>query len=414
MANEYDSYRETNNTSLAEIVETIERYREETGEEISECQTDLTERIDNFYTEYDSYVEETDSKIESIETSLGDYITVVDFEEFKDSYEVYKENMNDTVAGIKESIAVLDEKKADKTALEELAGNFESLRVAYNTFTGENGNFENLKNRVTTTETGIVQNSSDIVALEERITELEQNVINADTENSNNITALQEQLAKFYPIGYVYMTFGNENPADLYGGTWEKVEDTFLMCAGSAYPIGSSGGSNAVTLNAENIPSLSITGNTSVKNGVTTSANGAYNGTIISNGIYQGGTYGTSANGEHNHNFSAGGTALVVDSANNHPQMPYADGFAVTRNIDSWWCNHNKINSGIASAGNHSHTVFIPSQTITSSGNLSIGNHSHTVNIPALSLTGRYTNNSVQSVEVTNKYVTVNVWRRVA
>jgi len=71
MGNEYDSYRETNDTNLTEIVEMIERYREETGEEISECQADLTERIDNFYMEYDSYVEETDSKINSIEMASG-------------------------------------------------------------------------------------------------------------------------------------------------------------------------------------------------------------------------------------------------------------------------------------------------------------------------------------------------------
>jgi len=186
------------------------------------------------------------------------------------------------------------------------------------------------------------------------------------------------------------------------------------MCSGSAYPVGSSGGNNSVTLNAGNIPSLDITGTTSAENGVGTSSNGAHSGTITSQGNYTGGTYITSTNGEHSHNFSAGGTALVVDSINAHPQMPPADGFAVTNSIDSWWCNHNKINSSIANAGNHSHTVSIPSQVITSTGSLSIGNHSHTVNIPALNVTGAYINNNVQSIDVTNKYVAVNVWKRVA
>ena len=432
MGNEYDSYKEVNDTNLAEIINLIEEYHteteenfENTQEKMESYQEELTEKISTFQAEYNAYVESTDNKIELVEKKLDEYVTIAEFTKFKESFESYKANTKDTLEEIQRAVALLEEKKADKAAVEELADNLNGLKTAYDTFTGENGSFSALKERVTTTEMGIVQNSSDIVMLENRITELEKELTAADNANSNSIseleqkmdtadTALNDKLSKFYQVGSVYMTFGNENPGDLFGGSWERVEDTFLMAAGSQHLAGSEGGSNTVTLGAENIPSLNITGKTTAKNGVGTSANGAYNGTVTSSGTYQGGTYGTSANGEHSHDFSAGGTALVVDSVNNHPQMPYADGFAVTRNIDSWWCNHNKINSNIASAGNHSHTISIPSQTITSKGNLSMENHSHTVNIPALNLTGTYQNNNVQSIDVTNKYITVNVWKRVA
>lgn len=383
MENEYDSYREINDTNLAEIIGIIETYREETGKKIDECQTELTEKINGFCVEYNSYIEKTDSRISSIETALGEYVTVTDFQEFKTCYETYKKDMAGTVTEIEASLDKLEEKKTDKKAVEALAGNFDDLKAVYDTFTGENGAFENLKDRVIDTETALNQNSSSIATLEERIEQL---------ENS---------LEKSHPVGSVYMTFGNENPADLYGGTWEKVEDTFLMCSGSAYPVGSSGGNNSVTLNAGNIPSLGISGNTAVQNGVTTSGNGAYNGTITSNGTYTGGTYSTTTNGEHNHSLPDHGIYWGYKYGNGEMALDWV----------------NSADGGVeitGNAGNHSHTVSIPSQMITSTGNLSIENHSHTVNIPALSVVGAYTNNNVQSIDITNKYIAVNVWKRVA
>lgn len=389
MGNEYDSYRETNDTNLTEIIGMIETYREETGKEIDECQTELTEKINGFCVEYNSYIEKTDSWISSIETALGDYVTVTDFQEFKTCYETYKKDMAGTVTEIEASLDELEEKKADKKAVETLAGNFDDLKAVYDTFTGENGTFENLKDRVTDTEAALNQNSSSIETLEERIGQL---------ENS---------LEKSHPVGSVYMTFGNENPADLYGGTWERVEDTFLMCSGSAYSVGTEGGSNSVILGAENIPSLSITGNTTAKNGIATSSNGSYNGTITLQGTYTGGTYTTSASGNHSHGFSANLMAY-------YPGNTF-QGFMPNGEYMNLWSASNYTSVGSTDdAGNHNHTVSIPSQMITSSGNLSIGNHSHTVNIPALNVTGTYTNSSLQSVDVTNKYIAVNVWKRVA
>lgn len=413
MGNEYNLYRETNDTNLSEIISMIEDYRVATEEEIGNTneklevyQEELLEKIDNFHTEYDAYVESTDEKIEDIHQKLDERVTVVEFNEFQEKYEAYKSDMGKTIGEIEDALILLEEKKADKGMVQELAADFESLKSAYDAFTGENGNFSQLTERVTDAEAVNVQNSNDIVALEEKIKQLEQTVAAEDAVNSNNIAALEEKLAKFYQVGSVYITFGNENPAELYGGTWEKVEDTFLMCAGSAYPVGSSGGSNAVTLNVNNIPSLNVEGSTSAKNGVGTSANGAYNGTVTSVGTYQGGTYGTSANGEHSHGFDA--LLMGYYSGSTYNFLPNGG------NMNLWIASNYTTISGTTNAGGHGHTVSIPSQTITSAGSLSIGNHSHTINIPALSLTGKYTNNNLQSVDVTNKYVAVNVWKRVA
>lgn len=421
MGNSYSSYMTENNTNLEEIIKLVE----DTQNTVENYKEELAEKISNFRTEYDNYVKATDEQIEYVNEKLGEYVTIAEYESFKENYNGYKKDMEDTVGKLQDSIERLDEQKADKTALEELAANVSELKKSYDNFTGENGDFAALKDRVTSTETDVAQNGSDIVALQNRITELENEVTQMGNANSNDIqeletrvnATLEERFSKFYQVGSIYMTFGNENPADLYGGTWEKVEDTFLMAAGNQYPVGSTGGNNAVTLGASNIPNLNFSGSTTAKNGVSTSGNGAYNGTITSTGTYQGGTYGTSANGEHTHSFSTGGTALVVDSLISNPGMAYGYGYAnATSGAPGtiWFDYHNKNNSDIANAGNHSHTLNIPSQTITSYGSLNVGNHSHTVNIPSLNVTGIYQNDNVQSVDVTNKYVAVNVWKRVA
>ena len=45
-----------------------------------------------------------------------------------------------------------------------------------------------------------------------------------------------------YPVGSIYMNVNSVNPGTLFGGTWERIQDKFLLCAGSTYAAGSTGG----------------------------------------------------------------------------------------------------------------------------------------------------------------------------
>lgn len=45
-----------------------------------------------------------------------------------------------------------------------------------------------------------------------------------------------------YPVGSFYLSAIATSPAELFGGTWERLKDTFLMASGNKYTAGSTGG----------------------------------------------------------------------------------------------------------------------------------------------------------------------------
>lgn len=56
-----------------------------------------------------------------------------------------------------------------------------------------------------------------------------------------------------YPIGAVYVSKENISPAELFGGDWERIQDTFLLAAGDTYTAGSEGGAVGHTHGINNI-----------------------------------------------------------------------------------------------------------------------------------------------------------------
>ena len=69
-----------------------------------------------------------------------------------------------------------------------------------------------------------------------------ENLINADSlggSPANDYLLKTSAINLIYPVGSIYITFSEENPATLFGvGTWTKIEGKFLLGASSSYVNG--------------------------------------------------------------------------------------------------------------------------------------------------------------------------------
>lgn len=63
-------------------------------------------------------------------------------------------------------------------------------------------------------------------------------------------------LQSVYPVGAIYISTVATSPATLFGfGTWEQIQDRFLLAAGSTYSAGATGGEATHTLTVDELPS---------------------------------------------------------------------------------------------------------------------------------------------------------------
>ena len=69
-------------------------------------------------------------------------------------------------------------------------------------------------------------------------------------------TLVQEKIFSLvYPVGSIYMSVNSADPGTLFGGTWERLEDTFLLAAGANHTAGSTGGEETHALTVNEMPS---------------------------------------------------------------------------------------------------------------------------------------------------------------
>lgn len=76
-------------------------------------------------------------------------------------------------------------------------------------------------------------------------------------------------LDMIYPVGSIYMSSNQIEPSTIFGGVWERIQDQFLLSAGSTYAAGSTGGEATHTLTTAEMPSHR-------HNGIYANGDGAY------------------------------------------------------------------------------------------------------------------------------------------
>ena len=105
-----------------------------------------------------------------------------------------------------------------------------------------------------------------------------------------NVTIQQVSILQAYPVGSIYMSVVETNPAELFGGTWEAITPgRVLVGAGVSdfdinYVAGTTGGSRSRTLSSSNIPKHTHT--VEIKNTAATHhhRNGVYDEAAPGNG----------------------------------------------------------------------------------------------------------------------------------
>lgn len=78
-------------------------------------------------------------------------------------------------------------------------------------------------------------------------------VMGEDPDANTHDIGVWQILKHVYPVGSIYMSTVNTSPATLFGGgTWEPIENVFLLGASPSYPAGEEGGNESVSLTAAN------------------------------------------------------------------------------------------------------------------------------------------------------------------
>ena len=74
--------------------------------------------------------------------------------------------------------------------------------------------------------------------------------------DTNGIVHGRQILADIlYPVGSIYISTVNIEPSEFYGGTWVRIQDVFLLSAGSTYTAGNTGGEASHILTIDEMPS---------------------------------------------------------------------------------------------------------------------------------------------------------------
>ena len=212
--------------------------------------------------------------------------------------------------------------------------------------------------------------------------------VNGNVPNASGaVTAFRPLDA--WPIGSLFITVSNTNPAVLFGGgTWEQIQGKYLLASSNEYTVGNTYGSMTKTLTVANLPvhTHSFTTDSAGAHTHTASTETAGNHSHTRGNMNITG-YVTSCVEENGGN--AGG-AFAIDriTYNGAPQGSGSYGF----NFDasrSW-------SGSTSTTGTHTHTVTVNSN----------GAHTHTGTTNG---TGSGT-----ALNIMPESIAVNVWKRTA
>lgn len=194
---------------------------------------------------------------------------------------------------------------------------------------------------------------------------------------------LQDTASKLYPVGSVYISFNSADPSTLFGGTWVRLKDTFLLANGDSYAPNTSGGSATKTIAVSNMPS--------------------HNHSVNSSGSHTH-TATTSTAGNHSHTRGSmnitGRVGCFGEEDTDYPNGAFYQTSA----------------KGTGHGGGIDHMVYMDASRAWTGATSTAGNHNHTLTTSSAGSHTHTTNNTGGSVplNIMPPYTTVYAWRRTA
>lgn len=178
--------------------------------------------------------------------------------------------------------------------------------------------------------------------------------------DENGKIPVERLVDAIYPVGSIYMSVNSASPQTLFGGTWEQLEDRFLLGAGSTYANGNTGGESTHALTTSEMPAHTHSYNMSAN------ATGSTTLTINqipshSHRVWSTDTWSSNAVGLlHGKAYGLAG----VDQSGGTEQ------WTSTENTD--W---NPIVENTGGNGSHNHTITLTSTATTSTGSTAAHNN---------------------------------------
>jgi hypothetical protein len=197
-------------------------------------------------------------------------------------------------------------------------------------------------------------------------------------------------------VGSVYLSFNATDPSTLFGGTWQRLKDTFLLANGDQFAPNTTGGNATKTIGVENMPSHNHT--------VSSSGNHTHSAT-------------TSASGSHSHTRGTMNITGTYDFAYDYNQTSHRNNFCSGAFVEgiSWKDTQGRLSWVQSDANLWQKMTFDASKTWTGSTSTA-PNHTHTLNITSSGSHTHTTNNtgSGTPLNIMPPYTTVYAWRRTA
>lgn len=167
-----------------------------------------------------------------------------------------------------------------------------------------------------------------------------------------------------YPVGAIYISVSATSPATLFGGSWTRIQDRFLLAAGSEYAPGAAGGEATHKLTEAEMPAHTHTGpshtHTVPEHTHTATAAGA---------------------GGHSHTVPEHTHTATSSSAGAHTHQMRRWLHGASQNGGQGWLAQSDIDKKFltSSAGAHTHSITVAKHAAF--GTTAVNAHTHSITV---------------------------------